>query len=329
MKMSELKEVLKIHIQLRKPTCIWSDVGEGKSSAVRQICEELDLECRDVRASQFDAVDLRGLPAIRDNSTVWLTPSFLPTEQDKDGVLFLDELNRAPIAVMNAGLQLVLDGRLGDYVLPKGWIVLCACNPEDAGVQRMSKALSNRLSHLKLDTDLNEWCKYANEQRWYPYTVAFLRFRPDLLRKSDIKNSHAFPTPRSWEKVAATSAYLEEHPTKNALYSYASDVGEGPAAEYMAFLKLCQNLPNIDLILEKPDKAPIPKKDQPAENFAVACALARRATPENFERIVRYISRLPQDYAVMTVKDAITYCEALVHCKAYTQWSIQNADVFA
>ena len=108
-----------------QPVCLWGAPGIGKSQIVQQTAAAQGLVCHDVRAVLLDPVDLRGLPHVNgDGRAHWAIPEFLP--QQGSGVLFLDELNRAPTLVQNACFQLVLDRRLGEYVLPDGWRVVAA-----------------------------------------------------------------------------------------------------------------------------------------------------------------------------------------------------------
>jgi hypothetical protein len=49
-------------------------------------------------------------------------PKFLPTTGKR--ILFLDELTAAPQMTQAGCYQLVLDRKLGEYVLPDGWVVI-------------------------------------------------------------------------------------------------------------------------------------------------------------------------------------------------------------
>ncbi len=71
-----------------------------------------------MRLSQLDPVDLRGVPAIKNDQTVWMPPVFFPKDPNSQGILFLDELNAAPPSVQAAIYQLVLNRRMGEYLLP-------------------------------------------------------------------------------------------------------------------------------------------------------------------------------------------------------------------
>ena len=86
----------------------------GKSQVVKQVADKLGIEMIDLRLSQLDPVDLRGVPAVDKEKvgkkevgkTNWNVPSFLPTEGS--GILFLDEINSAAQATQAAAYQLVL-----------------------------------------------------------------------------------------------------------------------------------------------------------------------------------------------------------------------------
>ncbi|MDZ8034322.1 MoxR family ATPase [Nostoc sp. DedSLP04] len=117
---SDLKAYLDnlIRKNLQISTMIWGPPGIGKSSIVGQIAQEYDIEFVDVRLSQLAPTDLRGLPVAEDGISKWYPPEFLP--RDGKGILFLDELNMAPPAMQGVAQQLILDRKVGSYVVPSG-----------------------------------------------------------------------------------------------------------------------------------------------------------------------------------------------------------------
>ena len=108
---------------------IWGPAGIGKSSIVSQVAAAHELAFVDVRLSQLAPTDLRGLPVPDGKVSRWLPPEFLP--QGGTGVLFLDELNMAPPTLQGVAQQLILDRRVGSYVLPDGWFVWAAGNRKE------------------------------------------------------------------------------------------------------------------------------------------------------------------------------------------------------
>jgi len=322
MKPSQLSKALAVCVQAKQPVCIWGAPGIGKSNIVHQLADSLNLELTDVRAVLLDPVDLRGLPSINDGKTKWAVPDFLPKKGK--GILFLDELNRAPALVQNACFQLVLDRKLGEYILPDGWNVIAACNESGTGVTKMSDALANRFVHLQAETDLNDWCKWAVEKDIEPSLIAFMRFRSELLHQYDARQK-AFPTPRSWEFVSRIVAASTSQDVEHSLIEGA--IGNGAAVEFSAFLRLYKELPNIDQIMLNPSTVPIP--DQPATLYAVASALARRASVTNFSRIIQYIDRMPEEYSVLCIKDATQRDSTLTATPEYTKWAVKHQGVMS
>ena len=128
MKASRLISVLNGLMSQPWAVFIWGAPGIGKSSIVRHIAEAKNLPVVDLRASLLDPTDLRGIPMIQNKTSVWCPPSFLPKTSDKPGILFLDEINAAPPLVQAALYQLILDRRVGEYVLPDGWKIIAAGN---------------------------------------------------------------------------------------------------------------------------------------------------------------------------------------------------------
>lgn len=323
MKPSEIATALRCCIESKQPVIVWGAPGIGKSQVAQQLTALLLRILFDVRAALLDAVDLRGIPNVRDGLTHWCPPSFLPSASQGASILLLDELNRAPTMVQNALLQLILDRKLGEYTLPDTCEIVACCNREsDGGVQKMPQALANRFVHLHMEPDLDDWCRWAVTANIEPAVIAFLRFRPDLLHQFS-RTERAFPTPRSWEFVSRITAKKPGNGIEHALYCGA--VGDGAAVEYSAFLRLFRELPNIDAILLNPATAQLPT--QPATMFAVAAALARRASVQNFARVLEYTSRLPQEYGVYAVKDAVRRDETLTATPDFTRWGVANAEV--
>jgi MoxR-like ATPase len=325
MKSSAISNALRVLVNARQPAFLWGGPGIGKSAVIRQLAAALNMPLRDVRALLLDPVDLRGLPFLgSDGRSKWATPEFLP--QDGSGILFLDELNAAPAMVQASCYQLVLDRKLGEYTLPAGWSIIAAGNRDSdrAVTTRMPSPLRNRFVHLEFEVDMQEWSEWAIQAGVRPEVIAFLRFRAELLNAFD-RDAHAFPSPRSWEFV---SRILESQPEPSIEHElFAGAVGSGAATEFSAFLQMFRELPNIDAILVNPHQEPVP--ENAAAQYAVASALAHRASDTNFDRICVYLDRMPTEFCVLCVRDASLREPAIRHTAAYTKWAIQNHHVLA
>jgi hypothetical protein len=324
MKPSDIALALEVAIAADQPIVVWGQPGVGKSQVAQQTAAALGYKLRDIRASLLDPVDLRGIPHVINERTHWAAPSFLPSNGDAKTLILLDELNRAPVMTQNGLFQLILDRALGEYTVPAETRFIACCNrvEDGGGVQRMPAALSNRFVHIELEPDLEDWSRWAARSGIEPAVIAFLRFRPDLLCQFD-RAAKAFPMPRSWEFVSKVTAQKPGNGIEHALYCGA--VGEGAAVEYSAFLRMWRELPSIDAILLSPATAPVPSG--PATLFAVSAAIARRMTAQNMGRAIKYLNRLPAEYAVYGVQDAIRRDDNLKHSPEFTTWAIDNSAV--
>ena len=183
MRPSQITAALGYLIDANQPVMLHGSPGVGKSDVVRQIAKQRGIELIDLRLSQLDPVDLRGVPSVdtKKHITSWNTPSFLPT--DGEGILFLDEINSAAQATQAAAYQLVLDRKLGDYVMPPGWAIIAAGNrsTDRAIVNQMSTALKNRFTHLNYEVNNDDWCDWALRSNIAVEVLGFIRFRPMLL----------------------------------------------------------------------------------------------------------------------------------------------------
>ena len=323
---SHVARALSTLLPIRQPVFLWGPPGVGKSQIVAQTAAALGLELIDIRAVLLDPVDLRGLPQIdADGRTHWRAPAFLPT--DGQGVLFLDELNAAPPLVQAACYQLILDRALGEYRLPNGWTVIAAGNRDQdrAVTHRMPTALANRFVHLEIEPHLEDWIAWAEQSGIASEVTAFLRFRPALLHDFDpTRAARSFPTPRSWEFV---STMLQGQPDQQVeLELLRGAVGDGAALEFSGFLRTWRELPDTDAVLADPDAAPAPV--EPAAAYAICEALGRLACPDVMPALTRYAARLPVEFGVLLMRDAVRRDSRTAKTPSFAAWARDNAEVF-
>ena len=320
------------------PVMLWGPPGVGKSQMVAQAAKHHNVPVIDIRLSQLEPSDLRGIPFRVGDLVEWAVPAMLPNEQrhGEFGVLFLDEITAAPPSVSAAAYQLILDRRLGAYHAPEGWAIFAAGNRQgDRGVTyTMPAPLANRFSHFEVEVNLDDWVTWAFASGIDERVIAFLRFRPELLFDFDpAHNPVAFPSPRSWEFAHRALQKFADSPD---ILAGALQACVGPAAgiELHAFLQNLNNLPDIDAIL-RGDEAQIP--DEIDLQYAVASALVGRALEAKgngnadrvYGRIIEYAGRFPQrEMGVMLVSDMHRAVgQDLFAVPQFSNWAKAVADV--
>ena len=250
---------------IRQSLMIWGPPGIGKSTIVAVVAEEHGFQLIDLRLSQLAPTDLRGLPVAENGYAKWFPPEFLPT--DGKGILFLDEINMAPPAMQGVAQQLILDRKVGSYVVPDGWFIWAAGNRKEdrAAVYQMPSALANRFLHLEIIPDFDSFKFWGLRNNLSEEILAFLAFRPSLLHKIHSKHP-AWPSPRSWAMADQLhKAKLSVEPAIGAAID-----------EFTAFLAIYASLPDLDSILSGTSKSKFPA--EPSRRYAVTLGLAVRST---------------------------------------------------
>jgi len=326
MKPSLLKASLKMFMEARVSTFLWGAPGVGKSSIVYEVADEMKKNLHEMRALLYEPIDVRGFPKItKDERTIYCPPEDLP--MGANCLLFVDELNQAPMMTQNSFLQLVIPPhKLGSYELPKDCGIIAAGNRETdrAGATRMGTALSNRFVHLNFDLDVDEWLDWAIENDIAPEVYAFIRYRGDLISTFDpAKNDKAFASPRSYEFLSKLiKSGMLKLPKEAWLEIASGTVGEGAATEFIAFTDIWQQLPDPNEVLKKPDTFDIPQK--PAVMFALCGALCRIVNDKNADKFFTFANRLAGEWSIRLVNDATKIEPNLKKTKHYIHWASKN-----
>ena len=261
---STIKDVLLICREASITPFIWGHRGLGKSSLVNQTSVEHGMGFIDLRCSQLEASDIRGLPDRgEDRRTHYLPPAEMPIgdmaieeiEQElakvlgitkkegnlagtinkvlmkadleterryykrlqelqphfQKGILFIDEVNRAQDDVTQAIFQLVLDHKVGQYVLPPGWSIAAAGNFQEGYMVSgfNDPAFLDRFCHVTLsagETTLEEWVNYMTDVHGGDASEV-IEFASQNVKHldGDIAGELGFsiqPSRRSWEMIS-------------------------------------------------------------------------------------------------------------------------------
>ena len=248
----QVRKALLSAFKVKRPLFVWGPPGIGKSDVVAQVAAELGGAVIDLRMAQCEPTDIRGIPFFNKDlgKMDWAPPIDLPDEEFAAKypivVLFLDEMNSASPSVQAAGYQLILNRRVGKYVLPKNVVIVAAGNRDsDKGVTyRMPMPLANRFVHVEMKPDFAAWQAWAVNNGVHEDVVGYLSFAKQDMYDFDAKSSsRAFATPRSWcfvsELISDDSIDAETQFTL-----VAGSVGEGLAQKFRTHRQYSGRLPD-------------------------------------------------------------------------------------
>tara|TARA_Y100000389_G_scaffold113488_1_gene110607 strand:- start:3016 stop:4122 length:1107 start_codon:yes stop_codon:yes gene_type:complete len=258
-----VKPIILRALKVNRPIFIWGAPGIGKSELVQGLVDEGELGNAlmiDMRLALLEPTDLRGYPFRNpeNNQMEWSPPSDLPSQDlaasYDNVVLFLDELNSAPPSVQAAAYQLVLNRRIGQYILPDNVKIVAAGNREtDRGVTyRMPAPLANRFRHVNMEVNFEDWSQWAMKNTVHPDVIGYLSFsKGDLFDFDPKSSSQSFATPRSWtfvsEMLAADGFDSADGFEQKA--EIAGAIGEGMAIKFVEHRRIASKLPNPDQII--------------------------------------------------------------------------------
>lgn len=310
-----------------RPLFVSGPPGVGKTAMSYDIAAKCGIPAERVvifRPSLRDPVDLLGVPAVVGGLTTSNPPAELARMQEGAWLLVIDELAQAVPMMQNALAGLMLDRFVGELRLSPEVRVMATGNrvQDRAGSNRIVSQLGNRVMHLEMEASVDDWVEWALGQGLDLMTIAFIRLKNQHLFDFD-PNRLTNATPRAWEFVAKIDSML---PTDLYLAAVSGVVPEGIAAEYLAFRKLANKLPSIDVIMLDPANAELP--EEPEVRYALIVTLSMRTTIDNFDGVLTYIERLPTEFQVLYMKSVTKTCPAVFGTKQFVAWASKNVAVF-
>ena len=343
--LKELPVILSVMYRVNKPIFLWGKSGAAKSTSVHNFVERMrrsdypDFGFVDLRASQLDPVDTRGLPSVDKEKHIaeWIPFDVFPIEErdGKHGIVLLEEFNSAAPTVQTSFYEFLFDRRIGKYNLPDGWRVwACGNRDEDGGVTfQVPSPNANRFAqHILVEPTIEDYISNAQKTGIRLDVMAFLRWRPELLFTYDPQNPClTFCTLRTWDYLSHICNAWESdgRDLKDPLFLICAQncLGEGAGVEFYGFLDYYRKLPNLDELIRDPENAQVYSSSDAHLNWAVVCGLYSKADKKNAGQIIKYAMRMPPEFSVVLVQDCMADVEGFTECPEMAEWSMKFQDV--
>jgi hypothetical protein len=262
-------------------------------------------------------------------------------------VLLLDEYTDGKPDTLAAINQLVLEGKLGDYVFPDEtsnpdhhWRIIGTGNRavDKAHAQKISRAASNRWNILNICIDVDAWIEWAIGAGIDAALVAYVQTTVIALKgmkDRDVSeaihqypasgsDAVAFKTPRS---LARCDRYLKMPvvPADAQLRRlFSQNIGDNAAHDLMTFLASYRLAPSITDILKDPAGYAVPR--EPSVNFAISVGLVSRLTLTNVATVNKFVARMGANYQAAFWNNALAKDKAFEKTPEHVEYLIATRD---
>jgi hypothetical protein len=280
----------------------------------------------------------------------YLTNEELGVHNNKPIVLMVDELGKSNPAVKNALMRLMLERKIGSYTLHKDSIVFATTNLGSEGVGDLLLAHQlNRLTVVETKKpDAVEWVEWGISNGIDHTILGWVKDTPQVMQDfRDVKNPDdnqyifhpqavgrtAFCTPRSLHAasdILKNRSGLDDDTLTAALMG---TIGARAAMDFMAFLKLADQLPSLESIKTDPDTATVPT------SASATCMVVFRALSmierDWMDAWMTYMLRLGTEYqslfanGVRSNKYDPKKQSMVMQNKQFTTWAMDNNYMFS
>tara|TARA_R110000772_G_scaffold2410_1_gene8314 strand:+ start:36878 stop:38266 length:1389 start_codon:yes stop_codon:yes gene_type:complete len=190
---------------------IKSKPGVAKSAITKSIAKKLDIQYVDIRLSMADETDMQ-FPNLTFDEGLnchvieHAIPQWAAMANERPTLIHFEELNRAPLAVRNAALQILLERGIGPkFKFNENVFMISSGNlgeEDGTDVEEFDNALNNRLIHINHDLTIQEWFDWGKDKVLHPDITSFVEFYPDYFYKKPNDDAQTYATPRSWHMLS-------------------------------------------------------------------------------------------------------------------------------
>jgi hypothetical protein len=232
----------------------------------------------DVRLSEFDSSDVKGLPDFTKDKTAieWKIPYFakLLANPQSDGILFFDEINLATPLVISSTYKIIHDRVVNESKINDNWLILCAGNKDDdrAYTHELASPVKDRAGEVELlPAGIEDWTDWATENGLDSRIIGFLNWKPSNLHKVNFEDGQKYTTERGWERLHSLIRSVTDFKELDLVSGTA--IGEGIAREFVAFCKIKDSV-DLDKIISNPNQ--LKSITETSIRYFIVTALAER-----------------------------------------------------
>ena len=228
----------------QRPLFIIGAPGIGKTAVVKQVADEMHLGFVSYTITHHTRQSAIGLPFVKQKNyggqqysvTEYTLSEIVDSVYDaierqkqKEGILFIDEINCVSETLAPAMLELLQNKKFGPHKIPEGWVLVAAGNPHEynKSVKDFDIVTLDRVKKVEAEPDFAVWKKYAYDAGVHPAVLYYLGLKPQsLFSVQKTVDGVSFVTPRGWEDVSVAITMYEKlgfEITQPLIYEYVQN----------------------------------------------------------------------------------------------------------
>lgn len=231
MRFSETLNTVDLVLEAKDVPLIIGEAGIGKTALVKELSRRTNSHLVTIDANLLKEGEIGGLPIVENRKTVYAIHNKLAEveklaylEDDKNIILFIDELNRCEHAVQQELMNLILNREINGYYLADKVRVITAMNPSnkyesfessDYQVVDMDAAQEDRFVWVEMEADVKAWIRWAMGQgnKVHGNIIEFISTFPEYLHTPYARNCLSFlESSRNEKNINIFSSILTNYP---------------------------------------------------------------------------------------------------------------------
>lgn len=221
-----------IPVEKQRPVFLMGPPGIGKTAIMEQVAQELGVGMIAYSMTHHTRQSALGLPFISkkiyggqeyDISEYTMSEiiasvyDMIEETGNKEGILFLDEINCVSETLAPSMLQFLQYKIFGKHKVPDGWIVVTAGNPPEYNnsVREFDIVTWDRLKRIDIEPDYDVWKEYAYKTGVHASIVTYLDIKKgDFYKIESTVDGKSFVTARGWSDLSEMIKLYEFHGMK-------------------------------------------------------------------------------------------------------------------
>lgn len=212
----------------QRPVLLMGPPGIGKTAVVEQAARECGVLFTAYTITHHTRQSAIGLPYIEKREfdgrkysvTEYTMSEIIASVYDqmarsgqKEGILFIDEINCVSETLAPAMLQFLQGKTFGSHKVPEGFIIVAAGNPPEynKSVHAFDIVTLDRVKRIDITEDFKVWKEYGYHQNIYDGILSYLEIRKNHFYSVETTvDGKWFVTARGWEDLSEIIYAYEE-----------------------------------------------------------------------------------------------------------------------